>query len=106
MAASAFGPWEPLPIASVVEAFRAAPFRWWISGGHALDLHLGRTWRAHEDMDLGVVRADLGHLYDLLSHWDLLVAAAGRLTPWRGEPLDAGPGGFTPTSPDVSDRVT
>ncbi len=90
MAASEFGPWEPLELASVVEAFAPARFRWWISGGHALDLHLGRTWRYHEDTDVGVVRRDLGALHSLLSDWDLHVAAAGHLTPWHGEPLDAG----------------
>ncbi|HZM41983.1 MAG TPA: hypothetical protein VFB94_22860 [Acidimicrobiales bacterium] len=87
MAASELGPWEPLDLESVVEVFAPADFRWWISGGRALDLHLGRTWRSHEDTDVGVVRRDLGSLYALLSGWDLHVAAAGRLTPWHGEPL-------------------
>jgi hypothetical protein len=35
------------------------------------------------------VRRDLGAVYAILSDWDLHVAAAGRLTPWHGEPLDA-----------------
>jgi hypothetical protein len=42
-----------------------------------------------QDTDVGVVRRDLGFVHALLSHWNLYVAAAGRLTPWRGEPLDA-----------------
>jgi hypothetical protein len=88
MPASEFGPWEPLGLDSVVEAFSSAPFQWWISGGHALDLHLGRTWRRHEDTDLGVMRRDLSSLHAHLFRWDLHVAAAGQLTPWRGEPLD------------------
>ena len=88
MTASEFGPWEPLGIDAVVEVFSSAPFRWWVSGGHALDLHLGRTWRRHEDTDVGVVRRDLGSVHALLSHWDLHVAAAGHLTPWGGEPLE------------------
>ena len=88
MSVSRFGPWEPLGLESVVEIFSSAPFRWWISGGHALDLHLGRTWRRHEDTDIGVVRRDLGSVHALLSHWDLHVAAAAHLTPWGGEPLE------------------
>jgi hypothetical protein len=88
VSASEFGPWEPLDLKAVVETFSSALFRWWISGGHALDLHLGRTWRYHEDTDVGVVRGDLSSLHALLFHWDLHVAAAGRLTPWRGEPLE------------------
>jgi hypothetical protein len=88
MAASDLGPWEPLGIEAVAEIFGPAPFRWWISGGRALDLHLGRTWRPHEDTDVGVVRRDLGSVHELLTGWDLHVAAAGRLTPWAGEPLE------------------
>lgn len=90
MTATDLGPWEPLSITSVVAAFSSARFRWWISGGHALDLALGRTWRLHEDTDVGVARHDLGALHGLLSSWDLHVAAGGKLTPWRGEPLDVG----------------
>ena len=88
MSASELGPWDPLGLELVVDTFASAPFRWWVCGGHALDLHLGRTWRDHEDIDVGVVRNDLRALHTLLSHWDLHVAAAGQLTPWHGEPLD------------------
>ena len=88
MPASELGPWEPLGLESVVETFASAPFRWWVSGGHALDLHVGRSWRGHEDTDVGIVRSDLGALYALLSHWDLHVAATGQLTLWLGEPLE------------------
>lgn len=87
MAAPELGPWSPLAVGSVVEAFAGASFRWWVSGGHALDLHLQRSWRAHEDTDLGVVRRELADVYDFLSDWDVHIAAAGRLTPWRGEAL-------------------
>jgi hypothetical protein len=87
MSAPELGPWEPLGLDCVVETFSSAPFRWWVSGGHALDLHLGRTWREHEDTDVGVVRSDVPELSALVSHWDVYVAAAGQLTPWRGEPL-------------------
>src|SRR5262245_10805691 len=86
MAASELGPWEPLELDSVVEVFAPAAFCWWISGGHALDLHLKRSWRSHDDTDVGVLRRDLGSVYSLLSDWDPHVAAAGHLTPWHGEP--------------------
>jgi hypothetical protein len=83
------GPWEPLGLPSVVQVFGPAPFRWWICGGVALDLHVGRSWRDHDDTDVGIVRGDLGLVGQLLSSWYLYVAAAGDLRPWRGEPLDA-----------------
>jgi len=89
MAAPDLGTWTPLRLEAVIKRFSPAPFRWWISGGWALDLHLGRSWREHGDTDVGVVRSDLRLVYALLSDWNLHVAAAGHLTPWHGEPLDA-----------------
>ena len=35
----------------------------------------------------GSARCGLSALYTLLDGWDLHVAAAEKLTPWRGEPL-------------------
>ncbi len=89
MSVPELGTWEPLGLEAAIEIFSAAPFRWWISGGLALELHLGHSWRSHEDSDVGVLRRDLDSVHQLLSSWDLHVAAAGRLTPWRGEPLDS-----------------
>lgn len=86
---AALAPWDPLDVASVEQLFATARFRWWISGGRALALHLGRSWRTHADTDVGIARGDARAAYELLEGWDLHVAAAGRLTPWRGEPLDA-----------------
>jgi len=87
MAAADLGPWEPLTRDAAAATFDAAPFRWWISGRHALDLHLGRSWRAHEDTDIGVTRSELAQAHEHLAGWDLHVAAAGVLTPWHGQPL-------------------
>jgi hypothetical protein len=83
------GPWEPLPLEAAVALFAGAPFRWWISGGVALELHVGRSWRPHDDTDAGICRQDVSDLHDVLDGWDVHVAAAGTLRPWRGEPLDA-----------------
>ena len=89
VAAPDLGTWTPLGLEGVIKRFSPAPFRWWIGGGRALDLHLGRSWRDHGDTDVGVVRSDLRSVYALLSDWDLHVAAAGHLKAWHGEPLDA-----------------
>jgi hypothetical protein len=78
-----------MPVTSAVAMFRSAPFRWWISGGLALELHLGRSWRRHDDTDIGVVRADVPRLASVLHSWDIHVAAAGQLTPWSGDPVRA-----------------
>lgn len=86
--AAEHGPWAPLDLDAVAKLFSAAPFRWWISGGLALDLHLGSTWCAHGDTDVGVVRQEAQAVHELLAGWDLHIAAAGQLTQWNGEPLD------------------
>ncbi len=89
MSGPELGPWEPLTIPAIVDAFAGAPFRWWISGGLALDLHLGRSWREHGDADVGVIRKDLDAVHSQLSAWHVHVAADGQLSPWRGERLHA-----------------
>lgn len=81
--------WEPLAIAEVKSIFRDAPFRWWISGGMALELFAGASWRSHDDIDVGVCRVDARRVYPWLGEWELYVAAGGSLRPWTGEALDA-----------------
>jgi len=78
-----------MPLDEVARTFFDAPFRWWVSGGHALDLHLGRSWRRHSDTDIGVNRSEAPQLLQVLDGWDIRVATAGVLTPWAGEPLEA-----------------
>lgn len=84
-----FGSWSPLSVTEASRLFRDAPFRWYICGGHALDLAVGRSWRSHDDLDVGVCRRDLGAVHRYLTDWDLYVAADGHLYPWDGEPLAA-----------------
>jgi Aminoglycoside-2''-adenylyltransferase len=88
MNASDHDQWDPLPLADVIDVFRDAPFRWWIVGGHALELHTGRSWRDHADLDIGVSRIDLDSLWTVLRPRDPHIAARGALTPWTGGTLD------------------
>lgn len=81
------GPWLPLTVAAIGEELRTASFRWFIAGGHALELALGTSWRPHDDLDIGVCRKDLGTVFQHLHDWDLHVGAAGVLAPWEGQPL-------------------
>lgn len=87
MAAPELGPWEPLTLPDTMTLFSGATFRWWISGGLALELHLGQSWREHGDTDVGVARHDVAALWSVLPGWDIHVAAAGRLEPWTGGEL-------------------
>ena len=86
-AAHELGPWEPLELGEVIQVFEEFPAPWWICGGHALELHLGRSWRAHDDIDVGVLREDASGLAQLLEGWDVEIAASGVLSPWTGTAL-------------------
>jgi hypothetical protein len=61
---------------------------WWIGGGWALDLFLGRETREHGDIDVVVFRADQQRARRHFDGWDLQVADGGALTPWHGEQLE------------------
>lgn len=89
MANDGLGAWEPLELGELIQVFDSWPGRWWISGGVALELHLGRSWRAHDDSDVSIPRDDAVSLLVVLDGWDIQVAAAGRLTPWDGSAVAA-----------------
>lgn len=79
--------WAPLSVAEVHDLSHTASFRWYIAGGHALELATGRSWREHDDLDVGVFRGRLHALHHHLIDWDLHVAVSGHLFPWDGRPL-------------------
>jgi hypothetical protein len=58
------------------------PGRWWIAAGHAIELHVGRPVRDHEDVDVLVLRDDQEAVRRHLRGWDLRIAHGGRLEPW------------------------
>jgi uncharacterized protein (DUF952 family) len=61
---------------------------WWVAGGWAIDLLLGRTRRKHSDLDIAIRRTDQAALYDCLRWWDLRIAHEGKLQVWRRESLE------------------
>jgi hypothetical protein len=42
----------------VVARLRSFPAQWWIAGGWAIDLFLGRVTRSHSDLEIGLWRDD------------------------------------------------
>lgn len=84
-----FERWAPLTIAEARREFDDCPARWWFSGGVALEMFAGRSWRAHHDVDIGVCRRDAVTVLDHLRRrgWEVVVAAAGSLTAWDGGAL-------------------
>jgi hypothetical protein len=63
---------------------------WYVCGGWALDLFLGRVTRTHKDVDVAIARRDQSQVQDYLLRrgWKLEKAVDGKLSPWReGEEL-------------------
>ncbi|MFJ8073782.1 nucleotidyltransferase domain-containing protein [Streptomyces sp. NPDC096176] len=91
MSADELGRWVPDSPEEVAKVFAKAAFPWWIAGGYAIELAVGRELRPHADVDVLVLRRDQALARNLLAGWDLYVAdppGQGQLRPWRsGEAL-------------------
>lgn len=84
MSHDALGEWRPLSPAELRTILDGQPARWWIAGGRALELFAARSWRAHGDVDAGILRADQARVFAALERdWELHAAHAGRLTRLR-----------------------
>lgn len=70
----------PLRVAALMRGFRPP---WFVVGGWAIDLYVGRVTRAHEDIEIGVFRADQEALREHLEGWTLRKVAGGEMSPWR-----------------------
>jgi Aminoglycoside-2''-adenylyltransferase len=77
--------WERLEdVASAARSLMAgfgAP--WYVAGGWALDLFLGRATRPHDDLELAVFRGDQSLLHAHLRGWTFLKIVDGSRRPWR-----------------------
>ena len=73
------GAWDAGTPAAARDWLRGADVPWWIAGGWALDLFVGRPTRGHGDLDVGCFRADLPDVRAALAGWELHVAREGRL---------------------------
>lgn len=87
-----WGPWEPAPLAEVVELFTGLAAPWWVAGGYAVELAVGRAYREHADVDIAVLHRDHETVRRLLAGWDCWAAdPPGTLRPWPvDEPLPSG----------------
>lgn len=89
MAAEHLGPWAPLVPEDAAELLSGCVARWWVAGGWAIDLLLGRQTRPHGDLDILVLRPDQHVVRSHLHAWDVHAAdPPGALRPWPiGEEL-------------------
>jgi hypothetical protein len=76
-----WGPWRPWQPREVAALFVSLPAPWWIAGGWAIDLFLGRQTREHADIDVQVLRRDQRAVRAVLAGWD----AQAALPPPRDE---------------------
>jgi len=81
------------PIEAVARIMKAFPQPWFVSGGWAIDLFVGRVTREHEDREVGIFRRDQGVLRTHLAGWSLSKAVStpdgGAYVPWEeGEWLE------------------
>lgn len=94
--APSLGTWQPWSPQEVARFFAPLSIPWWIAGGWAIDLFLGRQTREHEDIDVQILRRDQQAVRALFGAWDVQAALqpprdeAWPFRPWRlGEVLDA-----------------
>jgi hypothetical protein len=74
--------WDPLGLEDALELMGRFSGPWWIGGGWALDLHIGRQTREHADVDVIIRRSDQKLLRAFLPGWDIRVAHDGVLDEW------------------------
>lgn len=83
--------WKPLSVKEIQCIFDQMSLHWWIAGGWALDLHLNRITREHDDIDVLILRSEHLLLQKYLSaDWEGYKAFKGKLIPWNmNEKLDS-----------------
>jgi hypothetical protein len=83
------GPWEPLKPQGIADTMIGCRADWWLAGGWAIDLLVGRQTRPHSDVDVLVLRDQQHLVREHLMTWDVHAAdRPGSLRPWPlGETL-------------------
>lgn len=81
MPTDARGDWNVLHPQAAAPLFLVLDASWWVTGGWALDLFLGRE-REHRALDIAVLRREQDAVRSHLAAWDLQVLHEGALTPW------------------------
>jgi hypothetical protein len=79
-----WGVWEPLALADVQDILGRFDGPWWIAGGYAVELAVGRAFREHADIDVLLLRPDQLAVQRLLPTWAWWAAdPPGTLRPWQ-----------------------
>src|SRR3989449_2161854 len=70
------------PVPQVAGLMRGFPHPWYIAGGWAVDLYLGRETREHDDIDVAILRKDQFELQRYLTDWAFVKVVDGQRLPW------------------------
>lgn len=79
-------PWTPAEAAALLHGVDAC---WYVLGGWALDLFLGRRTREHDDLEIGVRDGDFPQVRGALAGFELVVVGDGRAWPLTEESATA-----------------
>ncbi|MFI8426106.1 nucleotidyltransferase domain-containing protein [Streptomyces sp. NPDC085479] len=84
--------WDPADLAEVVTLFSKTPRPWWVAGGYAVELAVGRPFREHDDIDVLLLRQDQLAVQEVLAGWEWWAAdPPSSLRRWlSGEVLPVG----------------
>src|SRR5207249_11802319 len=58
---------------------------WFVAGGWAIDLFLGRETRHHDDIEVAIFRSDQQAVRQYLNGWEFSKVVAGKREPWQGD---------------------
>jgi hypothetical protein len=72
--------WDAASPHEAVEWLANVSVPWWIAGGWAIDLFLDRETRPHADLDVGVLRRNVGEVLRSIPGWEAFEAKDGALT--------------------------
>jgi len=70
------------PVLELARLMRGFPRPWYIAGGWAIDLFLGRETREHDDIDVTIFRNDQAELRTHLAAWAFEKVVDGQRLPW------------------------
>ncbi|MFT3799789.1 MAG: hypothetical protein QM766_01090 [Burkholderiaceae bacterium] len=80
MSAAAIDRWDPASPGDAAAWFANVAAPWWIAGGWAIDIFLDRETRPHEDLDVSVLRPDVGQLIGSIPDFEVFEAKNGELS--------------------------
>lgn len=81
-----FGRWDPASPSEVVARFSGLESCWWVAGGFAIELAVGRRIRSHGDVDVLLLRRDQLVAQQALPGWQWWAAdPPGSLRPWASD---------------------